>query len=409
MAKKLARRRRFPPQLFDDLSIIRGPFAAWMLRSGYPSTTARVYQLSLERVAVWLSHRSRSVCGLTGDDVQPILGEFFLRLLGCRTKTRPRAALHAWLHFRGLPRAFLDESRSAAWRSWVEEYDRFLADNRGLSVNTRIYRRRYAKLFLRACFGNGEASWARLTPQDVWRFAERFAVGVKPSSANIMLGALKSLLRYAHLRGVCSPGLIQAVPKVANYGWARAPAVLSERERRRLIGLPPESRPADLRDRAMLLCMLELGLRASDVAQLRLGDFDAKQCALRVFSPKTGEARWLPVPLRVANAIVTYIQEARPASSRDQLFLRIHPPVFLPATPAVIRCAARRAYARCGFPSAWTGTHRLRHTFATRLYARGASLVEIGGLLGHRCIDSSTRYAHTDLESLRRLAQPWPL
>jgi integrase/recombinase XerD len=380
-----------------------------MERSGYPTATVRLYQLSLERVAVWLSQRHNSVGRLTGDDVPAILREFFLHLLGCRTKTRHRAALHAWLRFLGLPRAFPDESRSAQWRPWVDEYDQFLASNRGLAINTRIYRRRYAKLFLSACFGRGRASWARLTAQDVWRFAERFAAGVKPGSANIMLGALKSLLRYAHLRGVCGPGLVQAVPKVANYGWARLPTVFTERERRRLIDLPPESRRADLRDRAMLLCMLELGLRASDVAQLRLGYFDEKQCALKVFSPKTGEARWLPVPVSVARAIAAYIKRARPTGSGDQLFLRIHPPVFLPATPAVIRCAARRAYARCGFPPAWTGTHRLRHTFATRLYARGASLVEIGGLLGHRCIDSSTRYAHTDLEILRGLAQPWPL
>ena len=409
MAKKTTRRLGFAPGLLEDLSIIRSRFAAWMLRSGYPATTTRLYQLSLERVAVWLSRRGRSVCAVTGEDVTAILRSFFLRLLACRTKTRHRAALHAWLRFRGLPRAFPDRSRSAAWRTWVDEYDRFLASNRGLSINTRIYRCRYAKLFLASCFRSGPENWSRLTPQDIWSFAERFATSVKPSSANIMLGALKSLLRYAHLRGVCGPELAQAVPKVANYGWTRIPTVLSGRERRRLIDLPPESRPADLRDRAMLLCMLELGLRASDVAQLRLGDFHEKQSALKVFSPKTGEARWLPVPNSVAKPIAAYIKRARPTGSGDQLFLRIHPPVFLPTTPAVIRCAARRAYARCGFPAAWTGTHRLRHTFATRLYARGASMAEIGGLLGHRCIESSTRYAHTNLKSLRGLAQAWPL
>lgn len=302
-----------------------------------------------------------------------------------------------------------DESRYAQWRSWVDEYDRFLTSNRGLSISTRIYRRRYAKLFLSASFGRGPANWNRLTPPDIWRFSERFAAGVKPSSANIMLGALKSLLRYAHLRGVCGPELAAAVPKVANYGWERPPIALTEQERRRLIDLPPENRPADIRDRAMLLCMLELGLRASDVAQLRINDFDDKERALNVFSSKTGERRWIPVPGLLAEAIAKYIQKARQTGMSDQLFLRIHPPMSRPTTPAVIRCAARRAYARCGFPRAWTGTHRLRHTFATRLYARGATLVEISDLLGHRCLESSMRYAHTDLISLRTLAQPWPI
>jgi integrase len=346
---------------------------------------------------------------LSGKDVPVILRVFFLRQFGCRTKTRHRAALHAWLHFRGLPRGYPDERRCARWQSFVDGYDRFLASDRGLSVNTRIYRRRYGKLFLVASFGRGPANWGRLFPQDVWRFAESFATRVKPSSANIMLGAIKSLLRYAHLRGVCGPELAEAVPKVANYGWEQPPSTLTEQERRRLINLTPENRDADVRDRAMLLCMLELGLRASDVAQLRLNDFKEKERALNVFSSKTGERRWIPMPARVAEAIAMYIGRTRPTGVSDQLFMRIHPPMSRPATPAVIRCAARRAYTRCGFPSGWTGTHRLRHTFATRLYARGASLGEISGLLGHRCLDSSARYAHTDIVSLRSLTQPWPI
>ena len=410
MAKNSLSRPRFAPGLFDDLSIIRGEFVAWMERSGYPTATVRLYQYSLERVAVWFSRRGRSISAINGEDVPVILREFFFRLLGCRTKIRHRAALHAWLGFRGLFRVFSEQMRPAPalWRPWLEEYDRFLASDNGLSPNTRIYRRRYAKLFLAASFGNGPAHWNRVTTQGVWRFAERFAGGVKPSSANIMLGSLRSFFRYAHLRGVCGPELAKAVPQVANYGQSDAPRVLSEEEHHLLMTSLSEAQPTDLRDRAMVLCMLELGLRASDVAHLRLVDFDRKQSVLNVFSPKTGEARRLPLTKFLTKAIGTYISAARPTSRGDQLFLRIHPPTDRPASTAVIRCAVRRAYARCGFPSSWTGTHRLRHSFATRLYARGADLAEIGSLLGHRCIESSMRYAQTDLNSLRALAQPWP-
>jgi site-specific recombinase XerD len=380
-----------------------------MRQAGYPAATARLYQLSLERVAMWLSRRGRGICSMVAEDVPVILRQFFLRRWRCRTKSRHRAALHAWLQFRGLRRERPDEFRCAQWRPWFDEYDRFLTSNRGLSVNTRIYRRRYARLFLAASFGRGPAHWDRLTSRDVWRFSECFVAKVKPSSANIMLGSLKSLLRYAHLRGVCGPELVEAVPKVANYGWEQPPCTLTEQDRRRLIDLPPEDRPADMRDRAMLLCMLEAGLRASDVAQLVLQDFDPKKRALNVFSSKTGDRRWIPVPSPVADAIAKYIQTARATGISDRLFLRIHPPLSQPIAPSVVRCAVRRAYSRCGFPSEWTGTHRLRHTFATRLYARGATLPEISGLLGHRCPESSVRYTHTDLTSLRSLAQPWPM
>lgn len=407
MGKNFYRPARFAPALLKELSIIRGEFVGWMERSGYPAPTIRLYQLSLERVAVWLCRRGQKISSITGQDVPVVLQEFFLRLLACRTKTRHRAALHAWLRFRSLPRLSPDATRSAPWRLWVEEYDHFLANDNGLSANTRIYRRRYAKLFMSATFGCDLPRWERITPQDIWRFSERFARRVKPSSANIMLGALRSLFRYVHLRGLCGPELANAVPQVANYGRTRAPCVLSEQQQR-LIRSLPENTPTDLRDKAMILCMLELGLRVSDVAQLRIDDFDDRHSTLSVFSPKTGERRRLPLNRVLAKAIGAYVRTARSDGGSTQLFLRIHPPLDQPAGTAVIRCAARRAYARCGFSSSWTGTHRLRHSFATTLYARGANLTEIGDLLGHRCVESTMRYAQTDLNSLRALAQPWP-
>lgn len=407
MTKRRARPPHPRPKLAVDLSIIRGPFAAWMTTSGYPTSTVRLYQLSLERVASWLSRRKRSIADITGEDVPVILQSFFLRLELCRTKIRHRAALHAWLRFRGLPRTPANPRRSPGWHAWLAGYDQYLANNVGLCASTRAYRNRYAKLLLTDCFGHGRVCWLRVRPADVWRCAERFAHRVKPSSAGVMLSSLRSLLRYASLHGGCRPELALSVPQVANYGSERPLVVLSDRERRRLLALPPERRRADGRDRAMVICMLELGLRASDVAQLRLGDFDDRKGTLRVLSPKTGTVRWIPLPATVHDVLRSYVQ-TRPPAGCDGLFLRIHPPSSAPATPSIVRAAARRAYGRCGFPESWTGTHRLRHTFASRLYARGASLFEIGSMLGHKSIDSSARYAHTDVEALRSLAQPWP-
>lgn len=408
MAKKRPSHPQIFPDLAADLCIIRGEFTAYMRRTGYPAFTTRRYQNSLERVAAWLSAQRRSICAITGRDVPLILRDFFLRRWRCHTMARHRPALHAWLRFRGLPRLNAEATCSAVWLPWVQEYDRFLANDSGLAVHTRTYHRRYAKLFLTSCFNHGAAHWKRVAPQDIWRFAERFARRVRPSSANIMLCSLRSLFRYAHLRGVCGPNLAQAVPHVANYGQSVRPTVLSEQQSRRLERAFQNNLPGALRDRAMTLCMLDLGLRASDVAQLRLHDFDRAQSLLNVYSPKTGNRRQLPLTKTLAEAIDNYIQRARPSSVSDQLFLRIRPPGDCPAGAEVVRCAARQAYARCGFPKSWTGTHRLRHSFATRLYSRGANLVQIGCLLGHRCIESSNRYAQADLKSLRALAQPWP-
>jgi site-specific recombinase XerD len=408
MPKRTPSRRKFDADLANDLSIIWGELAAHMRRSGYPSFTIRLYQNSLVRVATWLSAHKDSLSAITGDDVPAILRDFFVRECGCRTLTRHRPALHCWLRFRGLRRLNSEATCCAVWLSWVEDYDRFLTSDNGLAVQTRIYRRRYARLFLRWRFSDGPVRWKQILPQDIWRFAERFAERVKPSSANIMLCSLRSFLRYTHLRGVCGPELANAVPYVANYGQSVRPHVLSEQQRRQLLRAFPKKHLGALRDRAMTLCLLDLGLRASDVAHLQLADFDRAQCTLNVFAPKTGERRQLPLTEELVNAIDNYIQKSRPVGVSEQLFLRIMPPTDVPVGSSVVRAAVRCAYARCGFPSSWTGTHRLRHTFATRLYASGADLVQIGSLLGHRNIQSSNRYTQVEVKSLRPLAQPWP-
>ena len=379
-----------------------------MRAQGYRAHTIGLYQRSLVRIATWLAaHRRRNLSSIRGDDVCLILNDLFVRRYGCRTMTRHRPALHRWLDFLGVSRRRADTMHAAS-RRWLDDFGRFLVDVNGLSVHTRIYRRRYARQFLKWRFGTGAARWREVTAQDIWRFAERFAGCVSSSSANVMLGSLRAFLRYVQLRGACGPDLAAAVPGVANYGRSIRPLVLSEPQGRQLLRSFRKNDPAVHRDYAMVLCLVDLGLRASDVASLRLQDFHRAEGFLEVFSAKTGHRRQMPLTDRLAAAIANYIQQARPAGVSDQLFLRIHPPSDRPLGTEIVRGAVRRAYARCGFPVAWTGTHRLRHTFATRLYSRGVDLGQIADLLGHHNLESTNRYAQVDLKSLRALAQPWP-
>ena len=66
----------------------------------------------------------------------------------------------------------------------------------------------------------------------------------------------------------------------------------------------------------------------------------------------------------------------------------------------------RLAFARCGI--GYTGTHVLRHTWATLAHRRGLSLKLLGDILGHRCLNTTARYAQVNLDELRQAALPWP-
>jgi integrase/recombinase XerD len=160
---------------------------------------------------------------------------------------------------------------------------------------------------------------------------------------------------------------------------------------------------------AMILCMLDLGLRCGEVIGLRLGDIDWKRRWLNVRVTKTGRGRQLPLPDHVRRAMLEYVKTARPQNTpSDHVFVRHSRRSGYPLTRSALKGIVHRAYRHCGFPPNWTGTHRLRHTFASRLHQGGVDMKPIADLLGHRRLDSTNLYTQLDLEALRQVAQPWP-
>jgi integrase len=155
--------------------------------------------------------------------------------------------------------------------------------------------------------------------------------------------------------------------------------------------------------------MLDLGLRAGEVIGLRLQDIDWQARQLSVRFTKTGRGRRLPLPTDVLKALRDYLRTGRPQNaSFDHVFLRHPRRSGYPLSRSALKAMVRLAYCHCGFPPTWSGTHRLRHTFASRLHQRGVDMKPIADLLGHRRLDSTNLYTQVNLDALRRLAQPWP-
>ena len=147
-------------------------------------------------------------------------------------------------------------------------------------------------------------------------------------------------------------------------------------------------------------------LRAGEVAALSLEDLNWREMTLHLSHTKQRRERLLPLPDRVARALVKYLQHGRPPTQCRALFVRHRPPVGQAMELTHVRGAMRRAFIRCGLgPS---GTHILRHTWATWAHRRGASLKLVADVLGHKSLNTTTRYAHLNLEELRQAALPWP-
>jgi site-specific recombinase XerD len=194
---------------------------------------------------------------------------------------------------------------------------------------------------------------------------------------------------------------------MAQWRLASVPRVLDDAQVDALLASFDRSTPVGLRGYATTICLARLGLRACEVAALTLDDIDWRAGTITVPATKTRRAGVLPLPASVARAILAYMRRGRPAVQTRQIFLRHATPAGA-AGPGVVRAAVRGAGARIGLAPALAGPNVLRHTVATRLLRSGATMKDVADVLRHRSIDTASIYAKVDIDTLRKVAAPWP-
>jgi site-specific recombinase XerD len=293
--------------------------------------------------------------------------------------------------------------------AFVVGFEQHLRHHQGLTTATIETYSRFASQFLHERFGAGEVDLRALRPIDPIEFVQRRAKRMQPPALKCVVSALRSFLRYAQYRGEVAPELVAAVPAVAT--WTTTPPLpraISPEHAQRAIGSCDLQTSIGLRDRAVLLLLARLGLRAHEIIALQLEDCDWDAGCLRVHS-KGGRDCLLPMPADVGEAIAAYLERGRPASADRHLFLRSMAPIrgFLPGSYA-IGSIVRYALQRAKIEAPHSGSHQFRHALAVRMLKQGASLAEIGEVLRHRSPQTTSIYARVDISSLRSLALPWP-
>jgi site-specific recombinase XerD len=215
-------------------------------------------------------------------------------------------------------------------------------------------------------------------------------------------------LRFLITEGKCSDDLIAAIPVLAHWRLSSLPRYLQPEEVERIIASCESDSPVSKRDRAILLLLARLGLRAGDILRLYLGDIDWEEARIRV-SGKGRRQAWLPLTQEVGHAVVAYLQGGRPRIDSDVLFIRARAPFRAFASHSAISVIVARAMRRAGIKCPSRGAaHVLRHSAASSLLRQGASLQDIAALLRHRSIETTQIYAKVDVPTLRQIAQPWP-
>jgi site-specific recombinase XerD len=282
-----------------------------------------------------------------------------------------------------------------------------LLEVRALARPTIINYVPFIRSFLEDRFGHGRVTLSRLCAGDVVGFVQRQAPRLHLKRAKLMTTALRSFLRYARYLGEVRLDLAAAVPVVANWSMSSIPRGISAEQVRQLLASIDRSTALGRRDYAVLVLLARLGLRSGEVALLDLDDIEWKTGRLYVRS-KGAQRLELPLPTEVGKAIVAYLRHGRPLSTSRRVFLRARAPTRGFQGASGVGSIVRHSLKRAGINAPTTGAHQFRHGLATQMLRQGASLSEIGELLGHRHPQTTTIYAKVDLEALRALALPWP-
>jgi integrase/recombinase XerD len=280
-------------------------------------------------------------------------------------------------------------------------YREYLRRERALAEVTIDY---YAALVRPLLLDPAVRAWRA---REVTRFVLRRARELNPGRAKLFVTALRSFLRFLHVTGHIATELVSAVPTVAHWRHTALPRAIAARDVRRILDSCDRRTYRGRRDLAVLLLLSRLGLRAGEVARLSLEDLDWEAGEVRVRG-KGPRLDRLPMPHDVGAALARYLRDRNASDGTRQVFVCSRAPRRAFRGPVAVSCLVHRAIVRAGLDPPNHGAHLLRHSLATDLLRRGATLGEIGDLLRHRSPDTTMIYAKVDLAALRGLARRWP-
>ncbi len=380
-------------------------FAADRREKGYGKAAAVLHLRTVSALSRWLTGQGLGAEDLTAARISRFLTTREVR----RLHGHPIAVrdLTEQLRCQGVVQATTDAPPHDPISTLTTAFAEHLVRVRGLAASTVSRHVDAMRRFLVVRFGrSGPVSVGAICVRDITRFqlrhARRGRGHVKRQGT-----ALRAFLRFLRLRGDIGTDLAACVLPVAEWRLAGLPRWIAPERVRRILDACDRSTVVGRRDYAILLVLARLGLRAGEIVALRIDDIRWEAGEIVVHG-KGARIDRLPLPRDVGAALAAYIRDDRPRSSAREVFLRTRAPWRGLSRGRVISTLVFRAIRRARLRPPHKGPHTLRHSLATHMLSKGASLAEIGEVLRHSSTQSTAIYAKVDLVALRSIARRWP-
>ncbi len=385
-----------------------GPFVRFASKQGYVLSSVRYQARLIASFSAWLERNGVDLKRITSDHPKRYLQYRLRRRRPTRSDVAALRQCIGFLREEGVvPAEKVQVIQLTPVERCTQAYEQHLRKARALSEATIRNYAPFVRRFLTDRFGAKQVVLSQLCARDVVRFVQRQAQHLHNKRAKLMTSALRSFFAYARYRGELVADLATAIPVVPNWSMSSMPRAISADQVHQLLASIDRRTPGGRRDYAIVLLLARLGLRSSEVVSLELGDVDWNTGTLHVRG-KGGRHNELPLPEEVGEAIADYLCCGRPPSASRRLFLRARAPAVGFRGPVAIASLVCHSLQRAGIAAPTSGAHQFRHGLATEMLRQGASLEEIGDLLGHRHPQTTMIYARVDLDALRTLALPWP-
>ncbi|SEN00770.1 Site-specific recombinase XerD [Mesobacillus persicus] len=389
-------------QLFEDIA----KFKDFLKRDYKPSTIDR-YSKALFQFLKWRNAKTSNDMELKSSIMDYLNPQNHFCIIDLNN-VRPALHLYYFL-ISGTKFKSIQTIQNESIELEVTEYVTYLSKVVGLTDSTQISHKNFLKRFFYYLSPNQRFDSSMLTVDSVQNYFANELKHLKPSSKKRVIGILRSYIRYLRFKGFeIDSGLFALPLHTPVWKLSNVPNTFEKEDINIILSSYDLTSLVGIRDYAIALCFTELGLRTSEVASLTLDDFNWHEGKLLVKKTKTHKERELPLPKKIGEAIVIYLQISRPKTSSRTLFVRFSHQCGEPMGREQIRGTIRRAYARAGISLSITGTHILRHSKARFLYEEGSSLKIIADILGHESIDTTVIYTKVGRSALQCVVCPWP-